>query len=76
MYRIQDSLHRNMQLSSLSRNAESEGTNSLSNSAAAAAAVVAAHKKKSIKSSLGRFFSKKEKVTDSTLIFFLQSFYI
>lgn len=60
-YGIQDSLHRNMQLSSLSRNAESEGTNSLSNSAAAAAAVVAAHKKKSIKSSLGRFFSKKEK---------------
>ena len=34
-----------------------------SSSAAAAAAAVAAQKKKGIKSSLGRFFSKKEKVS-------------
>jgi len=33
-----------------------------SSAAAAAAAAAAAHKKKGIKSSLGRFFSKKEKV--------------
>jgi len=33
-------------------------------SSATAAAVAAAQKKKGIKSSLGRFFSKKEKVKD------------
>lgn len=38
-------------------------------SAAAAAAAAAAQKKKGIKSSLGRFFSKKEKVSGEVGIF-------
>ncbi|KAK7605510.1 hypothetical protein V9T40_007368 [Parthenolecanium corni] len=57
-YGNQDSYSRNIQFSSLPRNTQIEGIGSMSNSTAAA---VAAHKKKSIKSSLGRFFSKKEK---------------
>ncbi|XKL62369.1 hypothetical protein PGB90_002202 [Kerria lacca] len=57
-YKNQDLLNRNIQYSSLSHTSQSGGINSMSNSTAAA---VAAHKKKSIKSSLGRFFSKKEK---------------
>ncbi|XP_065221933.1 liprin-alpha-1-like isoform X3 [Planococcus citri] len=56
-YANQDMIHRNMQLSSLPRTTQSGTMNSIGNSSA----VVAAHKKKSIKSSLGRFFSKKEK---------------
>lgn len=39
-------------------------------SPATAAAVAAAQKKKGIKSSLGRFFSKKEKVRDLPPLFF------
>jgi len=40
-------------------------------SPATAAAVAAAQKKKGIKSSLGRFFSKKEKVRDLSSFFLI-----
>ncbi|XP_034243589.1 liprin-alpha-1 isoform X2 [Thrips palmi] len=74
----QDSLHRNLlggpsmyaagyqssYGSGLMMSASSGAVNTVpSSSAAAAAAAVAAQKKKGIKSSLGRFFSKKEKVS-------------
>lgn len=50
--------------SGLMMSASSGAVNTIpSSSAAAAAAAVAAQKKKGIKSSLGRFFSKKEKVS-------------
>ncbi|KYM85591.1 hypothetical protein ALC53_04528, partial [Atta colombica] len=45
-------------------------------SSATAAAVAAAQKKKGIKSSLGRFFSKKEKVNDFSFFIFPNLFQI
>lgn len=56
----QDSLHRNAQYSNVGHVSHGiGGINSITNSTAAA--VAAAHKKKSIRSSIGRLFSKKEK---------------
>lgn len=61
----QDSLHKNLGPTYMAPTHQTANLNTSSPSAAAAAAAAAAQKKKGIKSSLGRFFSKKEKVSYS-----------
>lgn len=66
----QDSLHRHTLMSSTSTGMIQHVQPYSTHPSAAAAAVAAQqHKKKGIKSSLGRFFSKKEKVSGGNLIF-------